>query len=70
MPWSPEDAQRHTHKANTPERARQWSHVANSALARGESEGSAIRQANAAVGQHPAGHRHGAHKKSRFHELR
>jgi len=49
MPWSPGDAKKHTKKANTPKKKRQWSDVANSALADGDSEASAIRQANAAV---------------------
>lgn len=49
MPWAPKDAKRHSRKANTPKKARQWGHVANDALDRGASEGSAIRQANAVV---------------------
>jgi hypothetical protein len=56
MPWSASDAHGKTHKANTPKKKRQWAHVANSALKRGASEGSAVRQANAAVGHHPAKH--------------
>lgn len=52
MPWSANDATRFTKKANTPAKKRQWSHVANSALSSGDSEGSAIRQANAAVAKH------------------
>lgn len=49
MPWKPSDASRHSKSANTPKKRRQWAHVANDALAGGASEGSAIRQANAAV---------------------
>jgi hypothetical protein len=50
MPWTPRDSTRHTKKAGRSAKAkRQWSHVANSALARGQSEGAAIRQANAVV---------------------
>lgn len=49
MPWSSDDATRHTKKAKDPKAKRQFAHVANSALKRGASEGSAIRQANAAV---------------------
>jgi hypothetical protein len=49
MPWKPKDAKRHTKKANTPKKQREWVAVANSALASGDSEGSAIRQANAVV---------------------
>lgn len=57
MPWTSKDAQRHTHKAKSPKAQRQWSDVANSALSRGASEGSAIRQANAVVSRrkHAAG---------------
>ncbi|HZF28703.1 MAG TPA: hypothetical protein VE907_06280 [Gammaproteobacteria bacterium] len=47
MPWDPKDAKRHTKKANTAKKGRQWSDVANSVLKRGGGEGSAIRQANA-----------------------
>jgi uncharacterized protein YdaT len=49
MPWDPKDATDHTKKAKDPKSKRQFAHVANSALKRGASEGSAIRQANAAV---------------------
>lgn len=49
MPWDPKDATRHTKKARSPKRKRQWSKVANSMLASGKSEGAAVRAANAAV---------------------
>lgn len=49
MPWSSGDAKRHTRKASSAKSRRMWSQVANSALARGADEGSAIRQANAVV---------------------
>jgi len=49
MPWSPKDATRHTKKAKSGKSKRQWSEVANKALQGGASEGSAVRQANAAV---------------------
>jgi len=49
MPWKSKDATRHTKKARSPKAKRQWSKVANAALRRGASEGSAVRQANAAV---------------------
>jgi hypothetical protein len=49
MPWQPSGAQKHTKKAKSEKSKRQWSEVANSALKRGASEGSAIRQANAVV---------------------
>lgn len=49
MPWDKKDAKRHTKQADSPKKKRQWSKVANSALNRGASEGSAVRQANAVV---------------------
>jgi hypothetical protein len=49
MPWTAKDAKRHTKKATTAKKKRQWAHVADSMLARGASEGSAVRAANAAV---------------------
>lgn len=49
MPWNPGDATDKTKKAKTKKKKRQWSDVANSALKRGASDGSAIRQANAVV---------------------
>jgi len=42
-------AEKHTKKADTPKRKRQWEHVRESAESRGASEGSAIRQANNVV---------------------
>jgi hypothetical protein len=57
MPWTPADAKRHK-KGLSAKQARQWAHVANAARAacikRGRTasfcDGSAVRQANAAVG--------------------
>lgn len=49
MPWTPDDAQRHTKKAKSPKAKRQWRDVANSALERTGDEGLAVREANAAV---------------------
>jgi hypothetical protein len=49
MPWKPSEARGHTKKAKSATAKRQWSDVANSALKRGASEGSAIRQANGVV---------------------
>jgi deoxyxylulose-5-phosphate synthase len=50
MPWSPSDGPaRHTKKANTPKKKRQWSKVANNVLERTADEGRAVRAANAAV---------------------
>ncbi len=49
MPWQPEDAPRHTHKADTLHLCRLWADVANSVLAETGDEGRAVRSANAAV---------------------
>ncbi len=49
MPWTATDAQRHTHKATTPELQELWAKVANDALQRLGDEGRAIREANAVV---------------------
>jgi uncharacterized protein YdaT len=49
MPWKPSDAKRHTKKAKSRKAQRQWSHVSNSMLERGYSEGAAIRAANSVV---------------------
>lgn len=46
MPWRPEDAARHSRKANSPERQRIWAEVANRSLARDGDEARAIRIAN------------------------
>ena len=51
MPWSASDVNRHN-KGLSPKQKRQWVAVANSALGRGASEGSAIRQASAVVKKH------------------
>ena len=49
MPWLPEDAYRHDHKADTPRLQRLWAEVANSVLAETGDEGRAVRIANSAV---------------------
>jgi hypothetical protein len=57
MPWQPDDAPRHTHKANTPHLCRLWAEVANNVLAETGNEGRAVRAANAAVARekrHPS----------------
>lgn len=54
MPWTPSDAKKHTKKANTPAKKKQWAAVADSSLSRGQSEGSAVRQANAVVAKSAA----------------
>ena len=51
MPWNPEDADRHTKKANDPKRQRMWAEIANSVLSDTGDEGRAIREANAMVGR-------------------
>jgi hypothetical protein len=51
MPWNPSDATRHTKKATTPKKKRQFADVANSVLARTGDEGRAVREANAVVGR-------------------
>ena len=51
MPWYMSDAVRHTHKANTNRKKGTWAKIANDRLSHGDSEGSAIRQANAVVGR-------------------
>ena len=47
----PEDADRHTKKANDPKRQRMWAEIANSVLSDTGDEGRAIREANAMVGR-------------------
>ena len=49
MPWQPRDAKDHTKKATSIAARKQWSEIANSVLKKTGDEGSAIRQANAAV---------------------
>jgi hypothetical protein len=49
MPWRPEDAQRHTHKADSEELRALWAEVANRTLEQTGDEGRAIRIANAVV---------------------
>jgi uncharacterized protein YdaT len=55
MPWKPKDATKFTKKATSKIAKRQFSDVANSMLKRGESEGAAIRAANAAVAKRKKG---------------
>ncbi len=49
MPWKPKDAKRHTKKAKSSKRKRQWAHVADSVLKRTGDEGAAVRAANGVV---------------------
>ena len=49
MPWTSNDAEKHTHKATTSELKELWAKVANESLERTGDEGRAIREANAVV---------------------
>jgi hypothetical protein len=49
MPWTPDDAERHTHKAITSELKELWAQVANDCLERTGDDGRAIREANAVI---------------------
>jgi hypothetical protein len=49
MPWRPEDAPRHTRKADTPHLCEVWSEGANKVLEETLDEGRAVRIAKAAA---------------------
>jgi hypothetical protein len=49
MPWTPNEAERHTHKATTTELRELWAKVANERLESTGDEARAIREANAVV---------------------
>jgi len=49
MPWTPDEAERHTRKATTRELQGLWAKVANETLERTGDEGRAIREANAVI---------------------
>jgi hypothetical protein len=49
MPWTPDEAERHTHKATTIELKELWAKVANERLESTGDEARAIREANAVV---------------------
>ncbi len=49
MPWTANDADRHTRKATSSELKELWAKVANESLERNGDEGRAIREANAVV---------------------
>jgi hypothetical protein len=55
MPWTPNDAERHTHKASTGELRELWAKIANECLERTGDEGRAIREANAVVARQAEG---------------
>lgn len=61
MPWSPNDGPaRHTKKANTPKKRRQWAHVANAVLAKTGDDARAVREANGVLARssHPMPGKH------------
>jgi len=58
VPWEASDAKRHTKKAKSQKAKRQWSHVANSMLERGYSEGRAIAAASSVVKKRSRKHSH------------
>jgi hypothetical protein len=49
VPWTPDDAERHTHKATTTELKELWAKVANERLENTGDEARAIREANGVV---------------------
>jgi hypothetical protein len=49
MPWTSNDAEKHTHKATTSTLKELWAKVANEALERTGDEGRAVREANAVI---------------------
>jgi hypothetical protein len=49
MPWTPDEAHSHTHKATTRELKELWAKIANETLERTTDEGRAIREANAVI---------------------
>lgn len=49
MPWTSDDAERHTHKADTRELRELWAKVANETLKHTSDEARAIREANAVI---------------------
>jgi hypothetical protein len=49
MPWTPDDAERHTHKATSWALKQLWAKIANDCLERTGDEGRAIREANAVI---------------------
>lgn len=49
MPWTSDDAERHTHKADTQELQDLWAKVANETLERTGDDARAIREANAVI---------------------
>ena len=55
MPWTADDAERHTHKATTRALQELWAKIANDCLERTGNEGRAIREANAVIARQAEG---------------
>jgi hypothetical protein len=55
MPWTANDAEKHTHKATTPELKELWAKVATERLEKTGDEGRAIREANSVVSRQAHG---------------
>ncbi len=49
MPWAPDEAERHTHKATTHGLKQLWAKIANERLKHTGDEARAIREANAVI---------------------
>ena len=60
MPWIPEDAASHTHKATTIELQELWAKVAGERLESTGDQGRAIREANAVVARQASAKRSSA----------
>ena len=55
MPWTPDSGpSRHSKKATTQPKRRQWASTANAVLKKSGDEGKAVRIANAAIKNHPS----------------
>jgi hypothetical protein len=54
MPWDLASGIKHTKKASTPAKKKQWASTANAVLKKSGDEGKAVRVANAAVKKHPS----------------
>ncbi len=53
MPWTPNNGpERHTRKADSPNKRKMWADVANSVLARTGDEAAAVREANGVIAKH------------------
>ena len=55
MPWMPEDAVSHTHKATTIKLQELWAKIANERLESTRDEGRSVREANAVVARQAEG---------------